>query len=304
MSNKISRRTVVGGIAATTALSALRKPIVGKVEDSPPDLAVANGPDVVKNAKATIAAFNGMEAFVSAGDSVGVLINGVGRIPTAHTDLNVLRTLVEMCKEVGAKEVRVLSWLERDRMRTSRLWEKIPATGAIYHEVDQSNPDLWKEVEVPRGKVLSKIRMFKVLFEPDVLIWLPVCKNHSSAKMTCALKLAMATTIREDNRRYMHQERSRHLEQCVADLNTVVRAPDLVIMDAMEVLISGGPGGPGQTENQQKIIAGKDRVAIDAYCAPLLGQQASESIQIRAAADHGLGQPDLSKLNIKEMQIS
>ncbi len=270
--------------------------------DGPADLVVAGGGDAASNARAAVAEFGGIGSLVKSGDVVGVSINAMGSIGAAHTDLDVLRALVEMCREAGAREVRVLSWLEHDRMSYNRLFERVPETGAVFQEVDQGNPELWQEIEVPRGRYLKKIRMMKALWEPDVFVMLPVCKHHGSANYTGCLKLALATTVREDNRKYVHQERSAYLEECIADLNTVVRPPDLVIMDAMKVLATNGPRGPGKIVDVGKIIVGKDKVAIDAYCMPFIGRDPGTSRQIQAAAAHGLGERDLSKLAVREIK--
>jgi len=302
MSWKPTRRTFIAGAAAAGVGALNYSPGSAKSLGGPADLVVAKGPDAAANARAAVAEFGGIGAFVSPGDLVGVSINAMGSIAAAHTDLNLLRAVVELCREAGAREVRVLSWLEHDRMSYNRLNEKVPETGAVFHEVDQGNPDLWREIEVPRGKFLKKIRMMKALWEPDVYFTLPVCKHHGVANFTGCLKLALATTIREDNRKYIHQEKSLYLEQCIADLNTAVRPPDLIIMDAMKVLATNGPRGPGKIVDVGKIIVGTDKVAIDAYCIPFIGRDPVTSIQIQEAAELGLGEKDPSKLSVREIQ--
>ena len=302
MSWKPTRRTFLAGAAAASAVALSYSPGLAKSVDGPADLVVAEGSDAASNARTAVEEFGGIGSLVKSGDVVGVSINAMGSIGAAHTDLDVLRALVEMCREAGAREVRVLSWLEHDRMSYNRLFERVPETGAVFQEVDQGNPELWQEIEVPRGRYLKKIRMMKALWEPDVFVMLPVCKHHGSANYTGCLKLALATTVREDNRKYVHQERSAYLEECIADLNTVVRPPDLVIMDAMKVLATNGPRGPGKIVDVGKIIVGKDKVAIDAYCMPFIGRDPGTSRQIQAAAAHGLGERDLSKLAVREIK--
>ena len=240
----------------------------------------------------------------SPGQTVGISLNANGAVACAHTDLEVLRTVVDLCKRAGAAEVRVLSWIERDRMEFNRLWERVPQTGAAWHEVSQEDPELWRWVDCPRGVVLKGIRIFKAIEEPDVYIGMPKFKHHSSVRLTGALKLAMATTIRVDNRTYMHVDKSAKLEQCIADLNLIARRPDLIVSDAMEVLTLRGPKGPGPTVKPQCVVAGSDPVAVDAYCSPFLGIPAAQSVQITAAHAHGLGELDLSKLQIKEIELA
>ena len=52
-----------------------------------------------------------------------------------------------------------------------------------------------------------------------------------------------------------------------------------------------------------KVIAGFDRVALDSYGATLLGLTASEVKMIVDAHQLGLGENDLGKLRIKEMEL-
>lgn len=301
---QISRRSFNSGVVAAGSLAAAGFNFsISKVGMSRPDLAVAHGPDAAKNVRSAVDLVGGMGAFVSSGQSVGLLLNAMGRVPAAYTKQEVLSTVVQMCKEAGASEVRVLSWLEQERRQMNSLDERVPQAGAIFHHVDQHNPELWQRFDVPRGKILSEIRLFKVLFEPDVLITLPLFKHHVSAHFSGAIKLALAASPRADNRQYLHREKSKYLEQCIADMNTIVRPPDLIIMDAMEVLTSGGPRGPGKTVSPQKIVVGTDRVAVDAYCAPIQGFTPEDSIQIRAAAELGVGEADLSKLTIQTVEV-
>ena len=92
------------------------------------------------------------------------------------------------------------------------------------------------------------------------------------------------------------------MEQCIADLNTVARPADIYIVDAMVILTSNGPFGPGSIASPQRVVAGTDRVAVDSYCATILGLSGPEVHMIRMAHEHGLGQIDLSSLNISEIE--
>ena len=94
----------------------------------------------------------------------------------------------------------------------------------------------------------------------------------------------------------------RHLDQSIVDLNTIVK-PDLCIVDATEFITTNGPFGPGKLLKPQKVVAGVDRVAVDSYCCTLWGLKGEDIIMIKQAHKLGLGEIDLSKVNIKEMSI-
>jgi uncharacterized protein (DUF362 family) len=93
-----------------------------------------------------------------------------------------------------------------------------------------------------------------------------------------------------------------HLDQSIVDLNKAVK-PALNIVDATEFIVSNGPFGPGQLFRPQRVIAGTDRVAIDACCASLWGLKPEDIVQIKRGAEQGLGQIDLSKIVLKEENV-
>jgi uncharacterized protein (DUF362 family) len=92
------------------------------------------------------------------------------------------------------------------------------------------------------------------------------------------------------------------MDQCIADLNTIIK-PDLCIVDATEFITTNGPFGPGKIHKPKKVVAGTDRVAIDAYCSTLWGLNPRDIFMIRYAHEHDLGEIDLNKVSIKEIKV-
>ena len=306
--NAISRRAFVAGsaLAGAVALSGFRFPLP-RIRGGTPGLASAHGPDVVKNTKAVIEAMGGMGAFVSAGAVVNILPNAQGSHPGSSTNPQLVKTVVDACREAGAKEVRWLTWLPERVWERSNLAGPVEESGATLVAVDLENAELWKEVEVPQGVVLKKIRVFKALWECDVFISMPIIKDHVGSRFTGVLKNYMGASHGVDNRLFhptFEGENLAHMEQCIADLNTAVRAPDLCIGDAMTVLATNGPFGPGELKKPERVFASVDRVAFDSYGASLIGLSGPEVAMIKNAYDLGLGEIDLSKLEIKEIEVS
>jgi uncharacterized protein (DUF362 family) len=135
---------------------------------------------------------------------------------------------------------------------------------------------------------------------------MPVTKDHAGNKFTGTMKNLMGLNAPTSNRTF-HKENWQtdagaieHLDQCIADLNTVVK-PTLNIVDATEIITTNGPFGPGEILKTKKVVAGVDRVAIDAYCASLRGLRGDDIIMIKRGQEHNLGQLDLKKVKIKEM---
>jgi uncharacterized protein (DUF362 family) len=232
-----------------------------------------------------------------------MLLNAMTVRHGTFTSPEVVKTVVSMCKDAGAKEIRFLDCLGPSRWRQNKLLQAAEGSGAIVSFFDTNNPSHWKEIDIPRGKALKRVRLVKSLFESDVLIVLPIFKHHVICRYTGSMKIYMAVTHSSDCRKF-HRDNNAHLDQSIADLNTVARPADLVVVDAMELITENGPGGPGNIIAPHKVITGKNRVTVDAYCAPILKMKPQECKQISAAYGHGLGEINLSNLSIKEIEVN
>ena len=311
MSNKkhphgITRRDFVAAGAAAGTLLATGVGFGDLAQGPSPDLVVAHGPDVAKNTAAVIEAHGGIGAFVRPGQIVNILPNAQGSHPGTSTDPTLVKTVVDLCKKAGAKEVRWLTWQSGKYFERSNIAQLVEGSGAKFIQVDSADESQWNNFEVANGVALEKIRVFKILDDCDVFINMPIIKDHIGSRFTGSLKNYMGASHPTDNRLFhptFEGEDLARMEQCIADLNTVVRKPDLIIADAMTILTSKGPFGPGDIAKPNKVIAGIDRVALDSYGATLLGLTGSEVKMIVDAHQLGLGEIDLGKVRIKEMEL-
>jgi uncharacterized protein (DUF362 family) len=163
-------------------------------------------------------------------------------------------------------------------------------------------------VPAAKGVALKEARIIKTFYNYDVFINMNITKEHSGNNFSGTMKNLMGINSPASDRTFhrsnwtMIMDDAEHLDQCIADLNTIIRA-DLCIVDATEFVTTNGPNGPGKLLKPQKVIAGTDPVAIDTYCATLFGYDPKDIIAIKKAVEHGLGEMDLSKMNIKELGI-
>jgi len=134
---------------------------------------------------------------------------------------------------------------------------------------------------------------------------MPITKDHAGNKFTGTMKNLMGLNSPANNRTF-HRPNWKtdpndvaHLEQSIVDLNKAVK-PALNVVDATEFITTNGPFGPGELIKPQKVVAGTDRVAVDAYCAGLWGLKPEDIVQIKRASEQGLGEMDLGKLSVKE----
>ena len=94
------------------------------------------------------------------------------------------------------------------------------------------------------------------------------------------------------------------IDESLVDLSMKIK-PTLTILDAVRILTGNGPQG-GSLSDVKKLdilIAGTDQVAVDSYGATLFGKKGSDLGYIRIGDKNGLGRMDISKLQIKKIDI-
>lgn len=147
------------------------------------------------------------------------------------------------------------------------------------------------------------VRVPRHLYEAGRVISLPAMKTHSSATFTLSLKNAVGLTDAL-GRDLLHKGEA--LNEKIAELNLAYTA-DLTILDGIKCFTTGGPF-EGRLARPGIVIAGGDRVAVDAVGVALLKQLGAENIagrreedhaQLKWAAEIGLGNQDAEKIEIR-----
>ena len=305
--HRITRREFVAAGAAAGALAATGLGFSETAAETTSGLAVAHGADASKNTLAVLDALGGMDAFVTKGQVVHILPNAQGTHPGTSTDLAVVRTVADLCRQAGAADVRWFTWIYGNYWERSHIGEFVEQSGAELLRIDHEDASLWRRLDVPRGVTLKTVRVCEALWECDVFISMPIFKHHIGSNFSGSLKNYMGASHPEDNRAFHPTWESDdvvRMEQCVADLNTVVRPADLIVADAMTILTSKGPFGPGDIARPQQVIAGTDRVALDAYGATLLGLEGPKVTMIRQAHEHGVGEIDLGAVGVRRIETA
>ncbi|UCE19666.1 MAG: DUF362 domain-containing protein [Gemmatimonadota bacterium] len=273
------------------------KAMIGPTVSGPLDLAVAVGGDPAGNTIKAIEALGGIERFVKKGDKVVLKPNPVGTNPpeaAINTHPDVVETVARLCLRVGAREVVVVSHDPLSSFQGNGTVDAASRAGASV--VAATSRDLYQAVPVLRGRLLRNEEIIKDVLDADVFINMPIAKDHAGSRLTLGMKNLMGINW---NRGYFHQN---GLDQGIADLSTVVK-PDLIIMDANRILLTNGPGGPGQTREDKTVIAGTDQVAVDTYTATLFNLTPRDVPHIQMAYELGVGEANLKKLNIKEFPV-
>jgi len=301
---------LVGGGLLTADFAALTRAALAA--DMPPAMSIARwdeaalaGADLTLAAvgltEAAIASLGGMERFVNKGDTVWVKPNiGWNRRPelAANTNPDVVGTLVRLCKEAGAKTVKVGDHPchpARQAYRNSGITKAAEAAGGKMVYLDQKR---FKDMQLG-GEFLDKWPIYLEIAEADLVINVPILKHHGLTKCTMAMKNYMG--VIGGNRSTWHQ----NMEACVADITQFMK-PKLTVLDAVRVLTDHGPqgGNPDDVDVRGIVAASTDIVALDSFGATLLGHNPAEIGYVAAAANRGLGTLDFASLNPVEKTLS
>jgi uncharacterized protein (DUF362 family) len=268
------------------------------------DLAVARGGDdpelLVRRA---VDALGGMGRFVPQGANVILKPNICTRPHSfedaATTNPFVVAALVKMCREAGASRVRVFDF------PFGSSWEEAYAGSGIQDAVLAAGGEMeplafmkFVATQIPGAQSLREPAIYDEVMQADVLINVPIAKDHGLARVTMGMKNLLGVV---QDRPSCH----RGMPQKLADLAGFLR-PELTIVDAVRILLRNGPtgGNPNDVKKLDTVIASADFVAADAYGATLFGLNGYDDLPyIAAAADAGLGTADLSKLKIEEIPV-
>lgn len=266
-----------------------------------PLVVVAQNQSPAALVRAAVNGLGGMKRFVSPGGTVVIKPNAAWqRTPAqaANTNPEVLAEVVRLCKQAGARVVKVMDHAvdEPDELvfGTNGLKQAAERAGAIF--ISGRSPSLYRTIRLPRGKAMRSSQVLNEVMEADLFINLPIAKVHNAVPLTLGLKNLMGVTLNRDT-----WHNSPDLSQAIADFATVVR-PHLTIMDAVRVLLSNGPKGPGQTKDTKMVIAGADPVAVDAFTAKTVFGMKPEFVRyIAYAKAAGLGEMDLSRIKVQKV---
>jgi uncharacterized protein (DUF362 family) len=259
--------------------------------------------DTVKKAvKEAVDLIGGFESIISPGDRVLIkpnFVTGDDYKTGATTNPNVIFSVAEICREVGAKEIIIgegaaigedtekvfdaLGMRELAQMHNCRL--------VNFHK------DEYVYVMNPLAKTFKRIRIPRTFIESNVIINIPVMKTHDSLAVTLGLKNLKGIIHTSDKKRFHKWG----LAQNIVDLGHLAM-PELTIVDATVALEGMGPV-VGNPVGLGLLLASTDTVAADRVSMEIMGFELNEVDYIKLAGEQGLGCTDLQKIKVMGEQV-
>jgi uncharacterized protein (DUF362 family) len=221
------------------------------------------------------------------------------------TDPRVVAAVGELCREAGAGRVIVA---EGRSISTARYRPSNNSTRACFEatgmqaavaeaglEVVYLEDDEFVGVDLPDGQVLKQAHVPRTIMEADVFINLPVMKIHSLTTVTLAVK-NLHGIVSDCDKLYQHCYREVALARKLTDLLRIRRI-DLNVMDAL-VAQEADHAADGRAVEMGLILASQDAVALDAVAGAVMGLDEDEVDTTCIAGAAGLGESDLSRIEV------
>jgi uncharacterized protein (DUF362 family) len=274
--------------------------LAGQAAAQAPHLASVEGESPYLITKEAVAALGGMKRFVARGDKVIIKPNiGWDRTPemAACTNPEVVKALVELAQEAGAKNVTVIDNTTNQAKRCyvrSGILEAVKSTGASMPYADETRV----RKTALRGEWLKEWDILMDILEADKIINVPIAKHHSLCRLTMGMKNWLGAVGGARNR--FHQK----LDQAMVDLAAFFK-PALTVLDAYRILVRNGPQGGRASDTKliKTVVAGVDPVAVDAMGASFFDIKPQELLYLKLAQERGLGQFELEKVRIEKRKV-
>jgi uncharacterized protein (DUF362 family) len=234
---------------------------------------------------------------------------------STHNDI--LRSLILKLQEMGATRITLA-----ERSGPGDTTHHIMETKGVLHMAKELGFDIINLQEMDReGWVLVKPEdshwkdgfLFpKIYREAESIVQTCCLKTHQfgghfTLSLKCSVGMVPPGLGPGGNYPYMNElHSSPYQRQMIAEINTAYN-PDLVVLDGVEAFVEGGPH-IGKRVNANVIIAGTDRIAIDAVGVAILRLLGTtpevsrgkifDQDQIARAAELGLGVPSPDQIEI------
>jgi uncharacterized protein (DUF362 family) len=183
-----------------------------------------------------------------------------------------------------------------DVLKEKGIYDLCKKLGVGLINFEELPPEDWVRIKPEQSHWMNGFDVAKPMFHSKCIVTTCCLKTHGyGGVFTMSLKLSVGFT-RKRNMTELHSS-FRSMRKMIAEINQAY-TPSLILLDGIEVFVDGGPG-KGTRKRGDVIIAGSDRIAIDAVGLAVLKELGSnkeimdkrifEQEQIARAVELGLG---------------
>ncbi len=274
----------------------------------------------------------GLQDLIKPGDTVVVKPNivldvapGTGMV----TDVRVVRTVVRIAQELRAGQVYIAEGsaryssgdANRDRHVTGHAFQiaGYDLDGDMVDDVtgvplvdlnisggtlDARDPNYVTPVNVAMGLIRKEYWLPNLVMEADVLISVPVLKNHYLAGTTLGMKNMIGVAPNDiyhapgqvcEKKELSHADIQ--LQQHIVDLN-LARKPDYVVIDGLRGMTDGPIGSQIVDPPMGLIIGGSDVVAVDTVGTLIMGYDPASVPYLQMGEQVNLGTTDSAWIEV------
>ena len=257
------------------------KPVISVVKGKNIELAVKRAVDLVGGMSSKVKKWDRVIIKVSLDE---VKPSGSGLV----TNVEVVRAIVRMVKEAGARRITVAD----GSLKTS-TWKAFEAAG--YDKMAREEGVILKDLDsdyiwrawLPEGDdKYKKYSVATTVLNCEVFINVPVIKLDDAASPSLSLKNLLG--IMCDKWAKKRLPKGDKLDELIVDMN-LIRQSDLVVIDG--------------TDRDNTIIAGNDPVAADSVALRMLKLDPNKIGYIKLAEGRGLGKSGPSEIEVKSEKL-
>ncbi len=254
-----------------TALKARRKTTaqIAFVKTSDRITGVNKAIDLLMNANGSVT-FKGKSLFLKPN------FNSADPTPgSTHNDT--LSTLVKRLQQMGTSKITVGDrsgmGVTRTVMSQKGIFRMADELGFEAIVLDALGNDQWQTVKPQDSHWRRGFALPHPVLQADGIVQTCCLKTHRyGGHFTLSLKNSVGLAAKQvpgDSYNYMTElHGSANQRRMIAEINTAYQ-PDMIVLDGVEALVNGGPD-KGKQVHSQVILAGTDRIAMDAVGVALL----------------------------------
>ena len=216
------------------------------------------------------------------------------RMPEAHinTHPHLVQAIGELLVQDYKCEVAIgdscgtlRSGSTADALRNSQMDLAAKAVGARLYNVDAQPRHV---VPLERGRVLKEVTLPSNLGDFDLVVSIPKMKTHMLTLTTGAVKNMLGLMPGEAKKHaHMQAPRPSDFAALLADLYTIVR-PGAAFVDGIMAMEGAGPTN-GVLRHVELVAASCDGVALDSFCAQVMGLSPIDVPLLAQCHERGLG---------------